>query len=87
MLSFKIMNFTRNLKPGTLLATADVCIENSVTICGARLVARKNGKGSFLSLPTRKVGDKYYREVLVIDKQLHKEIEKELCTLVNNTDL
>lgn len=87
MLSFKIMNFTRNLKPGTLLATADVCIESSVTICGARLVARKNGKDSFLSLPTRKVGDKYYPEVLVIDKQLHKEIEKELCTLVNNTDL
>jgi len=85
MLSFKIMNFTKNLKPGTLLATADVCIENSVTICGARLVVRKNGQGAFLSLPTRKVGNKYYPEVLVIDKQLRTEIEKQLCTLTDYT--
>lgn len=77
MLSFSLMNFTKNIKPGTLLATADICLDNAVTICGARLVARKDRNHVFLSLPTRKVGDKYHPEVVIIDKSLRREIEKE----------
>lgn len=77
MLSFTLMNFSKNTRPGTLLATADICLDNAVTICGARLVARKDGNRAFLSLPTRKVGDKYYSEVLIIDRKLNKEIERQ----------
>lgn len=87
MLSFALMNFTKNSKPGTLLATADICLENAVTICGARLVARKNGAGAFLSLPTRKVGDKYHPEVLIIDKQLRGEIEREFAARMKESGL
>lgn len=55
-MTFEILNFRINPEPGTLKATADVCFESKVTVCGARLVQNKKTGCLFLSLPTRKVG-------------------------------
>ena len=76
-MTFEILNFRVNPGPGTLKATADVCFENKVTVCGARLVQNKKTGCLFLSLPTRKVGTAYEPQVLIIDKRLHNAVEKQ----------
>ena len=77
-MTFEILNFRVNPGPGTLKATADVCFENKVTVCGARLVQNKRTGRLFLSLPTRKVGTAYEPQVLIIDKHLHNAVEKRM---------
>ena len=77
-MTFEILNFRVNPGPGTLKATADVCFENKVTVCGARLVQNKRTGCLFLSLPTRKVGTAYEPQVLIIDKRLHNAVEKQM---------
>lgn len=77
-MTFEILNFRVNPGPGTLKATADVCFENKVTVCGARLVQNKRTGCLFLSLPTRKVGTAYEPQVLIIDKHLHNAVEKQM---------
>lgn len=77
-MTFEILNFRINPEPGTLKATADVCFENKVTVCGARLVQSKKTGCLFLSLPTRKVGTAYEPQVLIIDKRLHNAVEKQM---------
>ena len=77
-MTFEILNFQVNPGPGTLKATADVCFENKVTVCGARLVQNKRTGRLFLSLPTRKVGTAYEPQVLIIDKHLHNAVEKRM---------
>ncbi len=77
-MTFEILNFRVNPGPGTLKATADVCFENKVTVCGARLVQNKKTGCLFLSLPTRKVGTAYEPQVLIIDKRLHNAVEKQM---------
>lgn len=77
-MTFEILNFQVNPGPGTLKATADVCFENKVTVCGARLVQNKKTGCLFLSLPTRKVGTAYEPQVLIIDKRLHNAVEKQM---------
>jgi len=77
-MTFEILNFRVNPGPGTLKATADVCFENKVTVCGARLVQNKKNGCLFLSLPTRKVGTAYEPQVLIIDKRLHNAVEKQM---------
>ena len=77
-MTFEILNFRVNPGPGTLMATADVCFENKVTVCGARLVQNKKTGCLFLSLPTRKVGTAYEPQVLIIDKRLHNAVEKQM---------
>lgn len=77
-MTFEILNFRVNPGPGTLKATADVCFENKVTVCGARLVQNKKTGCLFLSLPTRKVGTAYKPQVLIIDKRLHNAVEKQM---------
>lgn len=77
-MTFEILNFRVNPGPGTLKATADVCFENKVTVCGARLVQNKRTGCLFLSLPTRKVGTAYEPQVLIIDKRLHNAVEKRM---------
>lgn len=75
-MKFELLNFKKNTGTGTLLATADLCFDGAVTICGVRLVTRKDGKRTFLSLPTRKVGSRYYPEALIGDNLLRTQIEK-----------
>ena len=77
-MTFEILNFRVNPGPGKLTATADVCFENKVTVCGARLVQNKKTGCLFLSLPTRKVGTAYEPQVLIIDKRLHNAVEKQM---------
>lgn len=77
-MTFEILNFRINPGPGTLKATADVCFENKVTVCGARLVQNKKTGCLFPSLPTRKVGTAYEPQVLIIDKRLHNAVEKQM---------
>ena len=77
-MTIEILNFRVNPGPGTLKATADVCFENKVTVCGARLVQNKKTGCLFLSLPTRKVGTAYEPQVLIIDKRLHNAVEKQM---------
>ena len=77
-MTFEILNFRINPGPWTLKATADVCFENKVTVCGARLVQNKKTGCLFLSLPTRKVGTAYEPQVLIIDKRLHNAVEKQM---------
>lgn len=77
-MTFEILNFRINPEPGTLKATADVCFESKVTVCGARLVQNKKTDRLFLSLPTRKVGTAYEPQVLIIDKRLHNAVEKRM---------
>ena len=77
-MTFEILNFRVNPGPGTLKATADVCFESKVTVCGARLVQNKKTDRLFLSLPTRKVGTAYEPQVLIIDKRLHSAVEKRM---------
>ena len=77
-MTFEILNFKVHSGPGTLKATADVCFENKVTVCGARLVQNKRTGCLFLSLPTRKVGTAYEPQVLIIDKHLHNAVEKRM---------
>lgn len=77
-MTFEILNFRVNPGPGTLKATADVCFENKVTVCGARLVQNKKTGCLFLSLPTLKVGTAYEPQVLIIDKRLHNAVEKQM---------
>lgn len=77
-MTFEILNFRVNPRPGTLKATADVCFESKVTVCGARLVQNKKTGRLFLSLPTRKVGTAYEPQVLIIDKRLHNAVEKRM---------
>lgn len=78
-MTWQILNFQRhNGTPGsTLLATCDICLDGKITICGARLVRRQNSNYTFLALPSRKVGTKYFPEVLLLDKQITEEITKE----------
>lgn len=77
-MTFEILNFRVNPGPGTLKATADVCFESKVTVCGARLVQNKKTGCLFLSLPTRKVGTAYEPQVLIIDKRLNNAVEKQM---------
>lgn len=77
-MTFEILNFRVNPEPGTLKATADVCFESKVTVCGARLVQNKKTGCLFLSLPTRKVGTAYEPQVLIIDKRLNNAVEKQM---------
>ena len=77
-MTFEILNFRVNPGPGTLKASADVCFESKVTVCGARLVQNKKTDRLFLSLPTRKVGTAYEPHVLIIDKRLHNAVEKQM---------
>jgi len=73
---YEILNFRLHNGAGTLLATADICFENSVTICDAKLVERKTDHRIFLALPARKAGAAYRPDALIIDKALRAEIEK-----------
>ena len=85
-MTFEILNFRVNPGPGTLKATADVCFENKVTVCGARLVQNKKTGCLFLSLPTRKVGTAYEPQVLIIDKRLHNAVEKQMIDRFHGSD-
>ena len=84
-MTFEILNFRINPEPGTLKATADVCFESKVTVCGARLVQNKKTDRLFLSLPTRKVGTAYEPQVLIIDKRLHNAVEKQMIDLFHGS--
>lgn len=81
-MTYEILNFVFNQKPGTMLAYADISLGRCVTICSAKLVSNK-GK-MFLALPTRKVGDKYYPEVLIIDNALRKQITQSMIEKYKN---
>lgn len=75
MLQFEILNFTLVDSP-TLKATADLLFENQVTVCGVKVIS-KNDKTLFAAMPTRKVGDKYKPHILVVDRQLKAEIQRQ----------
>lgn len=81
---YEILNFHRHSGAGTLLATADICFEGSVTICDAKLVERKSDRHIFLALPTRKIGETYRADALIIDKVLRAEIEKSFLAQLQN---
>lgn len=57
----------------TLLATADLCLDDKVMIFGIKLIRRKDGS-SFVSLPTRKSGSKYLAEARITDEELLKKV-------------
>ncbi|MDD3202466.1 MAG: septation protein SpoVG family protein [Pygmaiobacter massiliensis] len=58
----------------TLLATADLTVYNEVSISEIKLIFRK--KQLFLSMPTRRKGNKYV-EVVQLSEKLHREVERE----------
>lgn len=61
----------------TLLATADLILYNEVLIAEIKLIFRK--KQLFLSMPTRRKGNKYV-EVVQLSEKLHRDVEREFIT-------
>lgn len=86
-MTFEILNFKASGVEGTLLATADICLDGKITVCDAKLVRRKKDKAVFLALPSRKVGTDYRPQVLIINRKLREEIEAEFANLLKKSDL
>lgn len=76
MLHFEILNFTLLDNP-TLKATADLLFENQVTVCGVKVIS-KSDKTLFVAMPTKKAGDKYKPDVLIVDRRLKSMIQRQM---------
>lgn len=76
MLQFEILNFTL-LNSSTLKATADLLFENQITVCGVKVIS-KNDKTLFVAMPTKKAGNKYKPDILIVDRQLKANIQRQM---------
>lgn len=56
---------TKSKKAGNLIASANVCFNNSLVINGIKLVDGKKGK--FISMPNKEVDGKYYDTAYIMD--------------------
>ena len=77
MRSFSLSNLQVQEGTHTLLATADLTVYNEVSISEIKLIFRK--KQLFLSMPTRRKGNKYV-EVVQLSEKLHRDVEREFIT-------
>ncbi len=77
MRSFSLNNLQVQEGTHTLLATADLILYNEVLIAEIKLIFRK--KQLFLSMPTRRKGNKYV-EVVQLSEKLHRDVEREFIT-------
>lgn len=77
MRSFSLNNLQVQEGTHTLLATADLTLYNEVLIAEIKLIFRK--KQLFLSMPTRRNGNKYV-EVVQLSEKLHRDVEREFIT-------
>lgn len=83
MRSFSLNNLQVQEGTHTLLATADLILYNEVLIAEIKLIFRK--KQLFLSMPTRRKGNKYV-EVVQLSEKLHRDVEREFITQYYKTN-
>jgi DNA-binding cell septation regulator SpoVG len=64
---------------GALKAFADITVADSVLIKGLRVLAKKDGSGLFVAMPSHLAGDgKYYDTVQFLTPEAKKELQEKV---------